>query len=190
MNKQKGSAHAIIIICLVTALIGALGFIFWQNFVTKNDDKVSVSEDVSKKKSPSTSENEQPKQDQEYTTKQKISEWMSGSSSVSIQDYMTETINYSIAHSDGIFKDDPKNHAAANITSYLAGHVNPWVSQDYDKISGHDAFIAQAKNDTYFDFSNSYVSLNTGADSEDFAAFKINESGLITDVYVGTVVGF
>lgn len=38
MNKtlsQKGSAHIVIIIILVVALLGTLGFIFWQNFINK-----------------------------------------------------------------------------------------------------------------------------------------------------------
>lgn len=30
---QKGSAHVVIVIVLVAALLGALGFIFWQNFM-------------------------------------------------------------------------------------------------------------------------------------------------------------
>lgn len=33
-----GSAHVVIVIILVIALIGALGFIFWQNFVSKTSD--------------------------------------------------------------------------------------------------------------------------------------------------------
>lgn len=35
MNKQSGFAHAVLIIGLVVALVGALGFIFWQNFIHK-----------------------------------------------------------------------------------------------------------------------------------------------------------
>ena len=40
MNKHKnqsGSAHAIIIIILIAAIIGLLGFVFWQNFIQKKD---------------------------------------------------------------------------------------------------------------------------------------------------------
>jgi nitrogen fixation-related uncharacterized protein len=35
MISQKGSAHAIIIVVLAIALVGALGYIFWQNFMNK-----------------------------------------------------------------------------------------------------------------------------------------------------------
>lgn len=31
--KQQGFAHAVLIIVLVVALLGALGYIFWQNFI-------------------------------------------------------------------------------------------------------------------------------------------------------------
>lgn len=36
-QKQSGSVHLIITIILVLALLGALGFIFWQNFINKKD---------------------------------------------------------------------------------------------------------------------------------------------------------
>jgi len=39
MNKQQGSAHLIIVVILVVALMGALGFIFWQNFVKEDAPK-------------------------------------------------------------------------------------------------------------------------------------------------------
>ncbi|HET8884516.1 MAG TPA: hypothetical protein VFM68_03530 [Candidatus Saccharimonadales bacterium] len=38
-SSQNGSAHTVIIIGLVIALIGPLGFIFWQNFVTIDSQK-------------------------------------------------------------------------------------------------------------------------------------------------------
>jgi len=44
--NQQGSAHMVVIICLVVALIGALGWIFWQSFIDKTSDTNSA--DVSK----------------------------------------------------------------------------------------------------------------------------------------------
>jgi cytoskeletal protein RodZ len=38
MNKQKGSAHVVIVTILGVALVGALGFIFWQNFIARNTE--------------------------------------------------------------------------------------------------------------------------------------------------------
>jgi len=38
-NNQTGSAHLIIIIVLVIALLGSLGFVFWQNFVKVKDNQ-------------------------------------------------------------------------------------------------------------------------------------------------------
>ena len=37
MNKQQGSAHVIVAGVLAAGLLGALGFIFWQNFVNKDE---------------------------------------------------------------------------------------------------------------------------------------------------------
>jgi hypothetical protein len=47
MNTQKGSAHLIIITGLAVLLLGALGFIFWQNFM-KTDTKQSVDSSMTK----------------------------------------------------------------------------------------------------------------------------------------------
>lgn len=37
-NLQKGSAHLIVVLVLVFALIGSLGFVFYQNFFQSKDD--------------------------------------------------------------------------------------------------------------------------------------------------------
>jgi len=44
-QKQKGFAHAVLIIGLIIALIGTLGFIFWQNFIHE-DPVVTKTETV------------------------------------------------------------------------------------------------------------------------------------------------
>lgn len=36
-RSQTGSAHVLVTVILVVALLGALGFIFWQNFATKKN---------------------------------------------------------------------------------------------------------------------------------------------------------
>lgn len=57
--SQKGNAHVVIIVILVITLVGALGFVFWQNFtnkessenkveVTKNDQTKVVEEPIDK----------------------------------------------------------------------------------------------------------------------------------------------
>ena len=43
MNTQKGFAHAVLLIGLLIALIGALGFIFWQNFIHKEPEESQTS---------------------------------------------------------------------------------------------------------------------------------------------------
>jgi hypothetical protein len=51
-SKQTGSAHAIIIVILVIALLGTLGFVFWQNFMVENKtiNPTITSEDKSAEK--------------------------------------------------------------------------------------------------------------------------------------------
>jgi hypothetical protein len=41
-SKQQGSAHIIIVVILVLALLGALGFIFWQNFLNAKPEVTKV----------------------------------------------------------------------------------------------------------------------------------------------------
>lgn len=36
-HKQKGSSHIVIIIILVIILLGGVGFVFWKNFIAKDD---------------------------------------------------------------------------------------------------------------------------------------------------------
>lgn len=36
-SKQTGSAHIVIIVIIVVAILGALGFVFWQNFIAKDN---------------------------------------------------------------------------------------------------------------------------------------------------------
>jgi hypothetical protein len=50
MNKQSGFAHIIIVIGLVALLLGALGFIFWQNFIDTDSSDVSEQETKGKLK--------------------------------------------------------------------------------------------------------------------------------------------
>ena len=44
-SLQNGSAHAIVIVLLIVALLGALGFVFYQNFIQKPADTTSVQSD-------------------------------------------------------------------------------------------------------------------------------------------------
>lgn len=56
MNKQKqdGSAHIVAIVILIIALVGTLGFVFWQNFLNKKDSADNVAQtDNSSKESTS-----------------------------------------------------------------------------------------------------------------------------------------
>jgi hypothetical protein len=47
-KSQTGSAHLVIIIILTVAVMGLLGFVFWQNFAQKKADTTPVSTTTSK----------------------------------------------------------------------------------------------------------------------------------------------
>lgn len=42
MKHQTGSSHVVLIVGLIVALIGALGFIFWQNFIHQESPRKEV----------------------------------------------------------------------------------------------------------------------------------------------------
>lgn len=53
-QKQNGSAHVVIIVILVIALVGTLGFVFWQNSVNKKDsvDNAAQTDNSTEKSTP------------------------------------------------------------------------------------------------------------------------------------------
>lgn len=65
MTRQRGSTEAIIISILTVALIAALGFVFWQNFLQKDDGSnqnmhnASSSVDAENEQSDTIPDNEQ-----------------------------------------------------------------------------------------------------------------------------------
>lgn len=69
MKQQKGSAHVVIVSILVVALIGALGFTFWQNFINKDDGEKTVEAASSvKEENMTTEEAAKPAYEGVYTT--------------------------------------------------------------------------------------------------------------------------
>lgn len=50
-SSQNGSTFIVVIIILVVAIVGALGFVFWQNFIQHPDTQENVAEEVDVDKS-------------------------------------------------------------------------------------------------------------------------------------------
>ena len=46
MKKQTGSAHIVAIVCLVLALVTALGWVFYQNYLLDKDESIIDSANV------------------------------------------------------------------------------------------------------------------------------------------------
>lgn len=59
-SSQNGSAHVVVIIILVVALLGALGFIFWQNFLKPPVNEVSK---IARPSTAASSQNEEAKRE-------------------------------------------------------------------------------------------------------------------------------
>lgn len=45
-QKQSGGAHVIIVVILIIALLGVLGFVFWQNFINKSASDTQASSET------------------------------------------------------------------------------------------------------------------------------------------------
>ena len=62
-QKQAGSAHVVIIVVIVAAVLGALGYVFWQNFINKDTSEITNDSKQTTTQSAETPANpvEQPK---------------------------------------------------------------------------------------------------------------------------------
>ena len=62
-QKQAGSAHVVIIVVIVAAVLGALGYVFWQNFINKDTSEITNDSKQTTTQSGETPANpvEQPK---------------------------------------------------------------------------------------------------------------------------------
>ena len=61
MNKEQGSAHIVVVAVLAVALVGALGYIFWNNFLQPKSEIKNVADtSASTTASPSVSPSPKP----------------------------------------------------------------------------------------------------------------------------------
>jgi hypothetical protein len=78
MNKQQGSAHVIVVGVLVVALLGALGFIFWQNFLQDDQDEDQAKTTVAKtddRNAPVATENVNIYENDSYSFNYPVENW-------------------------------------------------------------------------------------------------------------------
>lgn len=163
--SQKGSAHAIIIIVLVLALLGTLGFVFWQNFIYK--------EPVTKKPVNSSNTKEQPQ------VKDKYAGWKTYTSTrdgYSIK-YPSEWILISEKDNDGpyIRNFDPSSRPPedkANNKNYPKDYINLRVLKN----EANDAkFTGSTATEWYEKLGNSTVSDGPVAYTPDIVAnYELN----------------
>ncbi len=190
-RNQSGSAHVVIIIILVVALLGTLGFVFWQNFLAPKDDKVT--EQVTTQE---TTEAEiTPEVDKIAASKSEIAASMNNNYK-GLSAHMISPIGGSIANSDGIFRDKTSDELVALIQDYF-GTSNPdlavstsWTFVDYKNLT-NDKLTNQFKQSGFPDYATSYIGTAKIKDGSDvFVAYTLNEDGLITYAFWGLVSGF
>jgi len=187
-RNQSGSAHVVIIIILVVALLGTLGFVLWQNFLAPKDDKVT--EQVTTQETTETEIT--PEVDKTATTKSEIAASMNNNYE-GLSAHMISPIGGSIANSDGIFRDKTSDELVALIQDYF-GTSNPdlavstdWTFADYKDLN-NDALTNLFKQSTFTDYATSYVGLAKIKSGDGiFVAYTLNKDGLITYAFWGLV---
>ena len=176
-SQQSGFAHAVLIIGLVVALIGALGFIFWQNFVHEEQAKTDTMTATNSNDSSGHSE------DLVEVTREKIKNQMQ-KGVYDFSDLMASRVNYAVANSDAVGRNVTKDKASKYINNYLSGSFSPtedWAFNDYSD------FVESAfREHSLFDFEGSYIATLGAPDFFRYVAYKINDRGEITDVYIWT----
>ncbi len=137
MNKQQGSAHVILVVLLVVSLLGALGFIFWQNFIRK-DELVKQAETVKATEQPKVEE-KQHVTDQyvsdAYTFEYLADGWVVSevpdeSEMSGIPTPEVKTLNYAAATGMGI-------DAGALVAVYATLSTSSWEEERQNRITNY-----------------------------------------------------
>lgn len=194
MKKQSGSAHVIIIIILVAALLGSLGFIFWQNFVSKNSNTESK-EQQRVEQNDKESESIHPDISEVNASKKGIAS-ATNDNLKGLSGYMVSPLGGAIANSDGIFSNKTNEELVSIISDYF-GASNPdlaisgeWTFSDFKDLN-NDKLAAQLKASSFTDYTSSYIGVAESKGGEDvFIAYSLNDKGLITYAFWGIVLGY
>ncbi|HCR55470.1 TPA: hypothetical protein DIV49_00705 [Candidatus Saccharibacteria bacterium] len=153
-KNETGSAHAVVIIVLVLALITALGWIFWQNFIMKKVDTTKT-ELVVVDKNKNDAGNEENADNKTLSTSifsfEYPSDWIERSASaVSGLDARVDSANYEANVGMGL-----KSGAKITVSSTKA--VSPFTPPDMAymttpktiQIDGQKAFVYQHSYEGY-----------------------------------------
>lgn len=144
-SSQKGSAHAIVIVLLIVALLGALGFVFYQNFIQKPVETTSVQSD--KDAQPSEVKNQRVAFESKIYTLDYPTDWTAanevrddGSSSAILQNSdKTIRINFSVSRG--------APGGTCDTTSQRKVRFYNVSNKAVTKLNGSDAYIVEAMTD-------------------------------------------
>jgi cytoskeletal protein RodZ len=194
---QHGSLHIVIITAVTVVIVGAVGFLFWNNVIQKTDETNntqtvnSQSTQVSTLPSPEIEQTSDPIK----LSKTEISKAMNSSAFVGLDAQMASSVERYLSHSDAgstkaspeetvkVLRQFPADYAESNRQSL----VTKWTFYDVKDVPD-EKFKKQAANNKYFD--NTYVGIGEGAADDLFVAYRFNEQGKINYVFYGAVLGF
>lgn len=183
--KEQGSAHVVVIVVLVAAVLGLLGFVFWQNFLMPKDDTTvgqtvtqeEAEEDVAVPEAPAVP-----------VSKTQISAAMN-SDYKNLSANMISPIDGAISNSDGFFQGKTSEELSTLIGDYFAG-ITGWTFTDYKDLN-NEKLTAQLKASSFTDYATSYIGTASSPSRGDvFIAFTLNDQGLITYAFWGGITGF
>lgn len=194
LQKQSGSAHIIIIAVVGVAIVGAVGVLFWQNFVNNktDNDKAAVVTDSESTKKQTTSPI--PSTDPVAATKSGISKAMNTDTYAGLNDYMAASVDSAVSMSDGVFNDISGEETTKALNKYFIDYaswnnrtrVTEWKTEDFDSTT-NAKLKNMAAQTTFFDFKGSYVATGTGSNDDKFAAFRLDDKGKIVYVFYGAL---
>ena len=172
-QTQTGSAQAVIIIGLALALLTALGWIFWQNFILKTEE-------------PSVAVSEQQTTPQTTTEKAKTLELKELGKTLDLADAPFDDIAYEMTSVNS--NDKTKNVVAIYSKSVLESRVSEQQKMSKDIDYSNDYFKLSSNNAVYVYYYE--PSKNGGADMIDGVASNIINPDEKTDaskLYIGSM---
>lgn len=160
-NRQSGSAHLIIILIVIALLVGALGFVFWQNFMQPKNNTSNTTSTSNKESGLSAEDvvrgvydliSDQVKSSPTTTVRQELTNNHSPA-------YKPSGIDYYITASRGYYLIVSDSEVTSNITEFSSPIINSidnyLVKNNFAKDTNSNSEL-----DDYYYSSNTTCSLS------------------------------
>jgi|GEM_PF-1545173 len=161
-QNQTGSAHIVVIVILVAALIGALGFVLWKNYLAPKDSRPTVATNQTKVSKCESSEVEQKGAfcSEEVGVKFKVPAIFEGK--------FEKADNYDI--SEGPMENTEGSPAGKSLVFYeattISGQETLSLSVAKEPLRSGYSSVSHSLQNTYFDATTGDLYLVNGPTSE------------------------